>query len=229
VTGTHALLDVEGTTTPIAFVATTLFPYAAAAIPDFLARHGERPEVADACQRIAADAEGAETALAGRERILAVVRRQMAADAKAPGLKTLQGLVWAEGYRSGALRGPVYPDVPAALRRWADAGRPARIYSSGSVLAQRLLFAHSDAGDLSPWLAGHYDTAVGPKREPASYTAIARDWGLPPGTIRFFTDQPAEAVAALAAGLQAVLVRRPGNAPLPADPPCPVADGFDGF
>ncbi len=228
-TGIAALLDVEGTTTPLDFVASVLFPYAAAAIPDFLARHGGRPEVAEASTRIRADANGAETDLPDPERVLTVVRRQMSADAKAPGLKALQGLVWAEGYRSGALRAPLFPDVPAALRRWADAGRPARIYSSGSVLAQRLLFAHSDAGDMTPWIAGYHDTAMGPKREPASYAAIARDWGRPPATIRFFTDQPAEAVAAQAAGMLTVLMRRPGNPPLPADPPCPVADGFDAF
>jgi enolase-phosphatase E1 len=221
------LLDVEGTTTPLAFVAEVLFPYAAAAIPAFLAAHRDRPEAAAACARIAADAEGAERDLQGDARILAVVRRQMAADIKAPGLKALQGLVWEDGYRGGALRGAVFPDVAPALRRWRGEGRPVRIYSSGSVLAQRLLFAHSTAGDLTPWLDGHYDTAVGPKRESASYAAIAAAWGRPPASVRFLTDQPAEAAAALAAGMGAVLLARPGNPPLPADPPCPVATAFD--
>ncbi len=214
-TATALLLDVEGTTTAIAFVTDVLFPYAAQAIPGFLAAHERDPAVAEACALIAADAEGAETALSGRERVLAVVRRQMAGDIKAKGLKQLQGLVWEAGYRSGAIRGHVFADVPEALRRWQAEGRPTAIYSSGSVLAQQLLFGHSTAGDLRPWLCGHYDTAVGGKRESASYARIAATWGRAPETIIFASDQPAEVDAALAAGMQAVLLMRPGNAPLP--------------
>ena len=212
---TALLLDIEGTTTSIQFVTDVLFPYAARAIPGFIAEHGQRPDVAEACRLVVADADDAERRAGGAATVLAVVRRQMAADAKATGLKMLQGLVWEHGYRSGAITGHVFADVAPALRRWKAEGRPAAIYSSGSVLAQRLLFGHSDAGDLSPLLCGHYDTAMGPKREAPSYARIAQAWGREPSGIVFASDQPAECAAAAAAGMQAVLLMRPGNAPLP--------------
>jgi enolase-phosphatase E1 len=148
---------------------------------------------------------------------LAVVQRQMAGDVKATGLKQLQGLVWQHGYESGQIKGHVFSDVPDRFAAWKAAGRAVAIYSSGSRLAQQLLFRHSIAGDLSGALVGYYDTTSGPKREQTSYAAIAKAWGLAPAGIVFCTDQPAEADAARAAGFQTVVIMRPGNAPLPAN------------
>ena len=210
------LLDIEGTTTPISFVHRVLFPYAAARVSDFLAQHGDEPEVAAACRQILADRSPAEAACASdSEAVLAIVRRQMAADVKATGLKALQGLIWRHGYESGALRSELFPDVPAALSRWIAQGRSVAIYSSGSRLAQQLIFRYSTFGDLTGQLAGYYDTEVGPKRDPASYRRIAAAWGQPAGGILFCSDIPAECQAAIEAGLQAVLILRPGNPPLP--------------
>jgi enolase-phosphatase E1 len=220
------LLDIEGTTTAISFVYDVLFPYAANHTSEFLASHAAVSQVKEACALILTDATPAERGLPEREAVVAVVRRQMASDVKATGLKQLQGLVWRYGYESGAIKGHVYEDVPIALRRWSTAGRPVAIYSSGSVLAQQLLFRHSIAGDLTPLLAGHYDTTIGPKREAASYAAIARQRGLEPIAITFATDQPAEAQAAAAAGMRAVLLMRPGNAPLPPGLPFPIHGDF---
>jgi len=70
-------------------------------------------------------------------------------DRKSTGLKSLQGRIWEEGYRSGALRGEVFADVPRAFERWRRQGRDIAIFSSGSVLAQKLLFASTPAGDLT--------------------------------------------------------------------------------
>lgn len=210
----HVLLDIEGTTTSISFVYDVLFPYAAKRLPTFIPERWSDPAVAKACDLVLADATGAEHGLEPQDAVLAVLRRQMAGDVKASGLKTLQGLVWKEGYESGAVKGHLYADVQPALERWRAAGVPVAIYSSGSVLAQQLLFRHSMAGDLTPLLAGHYDTTSGPKREAASYQTIAAAWKVAPSDILFGTDQPAEAEAARAAGCQAVLLMRPGNAPL---------------
>jgi enolase-phosphatase E1 len=211
------LLDIEGTTTSISFVFDVLFPFAAREVEPWLAAHGREPAAAQACAAVLADATPEERRLGDAKAVLAVVRRQMAGDVKATGLKQLQGLIWQHGYESGAIKGHVFGDVPRALRAWKDAGRQAAIYSSGSTLAQRLLFRHSEAGDLTPFLAGYYDTTSGPKREAASYAAIAKAWSLAPSEITFCTDQPAEADAARAAGMTAVLLMRPGNAPLPAN------------
>ena len=175
-----------------------------------------------ACDLVLKDAQPEERDLPRREQVLAVVRRQMAGDVKATGLKQLQGLIWKHGYESGAIKGHLFPDVAGCFATWRAQGRPIAIYSSGSVLAQQLIFRHSVAGDLTPAIAGYYDTTSGPKREPGSYATIAAAWKREPATITFCTDQPAEAEAAAAAGMNTVLLMRPGNAPLPANLPFPV-------
>ena len=182
----HLLLDIEGTTTSISFVYDVLFPYAASRLPTFIRERWSDPAVVAARALVLADATAEELQLAPEESVLAVLRRHMAGDVKAKGLKTLQGLVWQEGYESGAVQGHLYPDVPLALARWKAAGLPVAIYSSGSILSQQLLFRHSIAGDLTRLLAGHFDTTIGPKREAASYRAIATAWDARsvPGLVR---------------------------------------------
>jgi enolase-phosphatase E1 len=185
------LLDIEGTTTSIAFVKDRLFPFAAAALDGFLAEHAEDPAVA----AILAEVPGADKP--------AALRAWMAADAKVTPLKALQGLIWAQGYADGRLKGHLWPDVAACLRAWAAAGVVLAVYSSGSVEAQRDLFGHSDAGDLVPLFAGFFDTRAGAKREAPSYAAIAATLGLPPRDILFLSDVAEELDAAAAAGLAA--------------------------
>jgi enolase-phosphatase E1 len=184
------LLDVEGTTTPIAFVTQTLFPYARAHLAAFLAREGREGDLA---------------------RYLAL----MDGDSKAPELKALQGRIWEQGYRDGSLVGQVFDDVPRAFARWHAAGVPIGIFSSGSVLAQQWLFRRSSAGDLTPFLRWHFDTAVGGKRDVASYARIAATVALPPVGITFVSDVVGELDAARAAGMETILTERPGNAPQP--------------
>ena len=125
----------------------------------------------------------------------------MRQDRKSPGLKLLQGLVWEGGYADGSLRGSVYPDVPPALSRWRDAGLAIAIYSSGSVLAQRLLFSTTTYGDLTIFIERYFDTGVGPKREAASYERIASTMALPPSELLFVSDVIAELEAARDAGM----------------------------
>jgi enolase-phosphatase E1 len=188
------LTDIEGTTTPIAFVRDVLFPYARARLPAFLEAHAADPEVA------AAVAE-AERLAEGRDALSALLG-WLDADAKVTPLKTLQGLIWNEGYRRGELKGVIYPDVPPVLRRWHAAGLRLYVYSSGSEAAQRLLFGHSDAGDLAGLFSGFFDTRVGAKREAGSYAAIARAVALPAGEILFLSDIGQELDAATASGMQ---------------------------
>jgi enolase-phosphatase E1 len=206
------LLDVEGTTTPVAFVYDVLFPYARARVRDWLAaRWSSDPglrEVVDGL-RAEVEAEGGRLDEGDRELEAAVARvlTLMDQDRKSRALKTLQGRIWEEGYAQGTLRGEVYPDVPAALERWTASGARAGIFSSGSVLAQTLLFRYSTAGDLTPFLRWHFDTAVGPKVDPASYGRIA-------GAVLFVSDTEKELDAARAAGLGTRLcVRAPAQLP----------------
>lgn len=212
------LLDIEGTTTSIAFVYETLFPYAREALPAFIADRWDDPRVREAAGQMGAP-ESPEAATA---RALAL----MDADVKDTGLKALQGMVWRQGFESGALRGHVFDDVAAVLRALHGRGVLLAIYSSGSVEAQKLLFGYSVAGDLGALMSGFFDTTTGPKRETASYTAIAAALRLAPEAILFLSDHPAEVRAATAAGLRAMALSRPGNAPLPADLDAPTLTDF---
>ncbi|WP_294055904.1 acireductone synthase [Sphingomonas sp.] len=191
------LLDIEGTTSSISFVADELFPYARAHLPAFVAAHpGEAALI---------------LAEVGGEDPVATLLQWIDEDRKATPLKTLQGLIWAEGYADGTLKGHVYPDTPAAIRRWVERGLSVNIYSSGSIAAQKLIFGHSIAGDLTPMLGGYFDTTIGPKREAESYRRIAEALALPAAEILFITDIDAEAGAAREAGLQALVIDREGR------------------
>lgn len=210
-----ALLDIEGTLAPIAFVHEVLFPFARRALPDFLRRHWQREDVVAARRQIVTDAAGdardgnleSPAALCGH--LLALMDR----DSKATGLKALQGMIWREGFLAGALRSQVFADVPQALRRWRDAGVRIAIYSSGSIEAQRLFVRYADAGDLSPLFDAYFDTTSGSKQSAESYTRIASALAVPPAEVVFASDSVAELHAASHAGMQVLLARRPGNPP----------------
>lgn len=213
------LLDIEGTTTPIEFVHDVLFPYARARARDFLAAHAADSSVRDdiallrrehAAERPrpgdlpawdpAHELESAET----------FVYWLMDRDRKSTGLKSLQGKIWEAGYRSGELKGKgeVYADVRPALAHWHASGKRIAIFSSGSVQAQRNLFANTTAGDLSAFFSGYFDTTTGPKRDAASYRRIAAELRTPPGDILFISDVSAELDAARGAGMQTALCVR---------------------
>ena len=207
--GRGILLDVEGTTSSISFVYDVLFEFAKRHVGEFLTRHAADPVV-----RSLADAIAVETGAdpqAGPERLALAAIELMNRDVKSTPLKALQGLIWRGGFESGELVSHVFPDVPAALEQWAASGLDVRIYSSGSIEAQRLYFGHTSAGNLLPHLRGHYDTTTGPKREPSSYAKIAADMGLEPRQILFVSDVGAELDAARAAGMATALAVRPGN------------------
>jgi enolase-phosphatase E1 len=211
------LLDIEGTTTPLAFVTETLFPYARLHLPRFLEQQGGTPECRQAVTELRAeyDADRAAGDAVPDWSPRAYLAWLMERDRKSPALKDLQGRVWEEGYRNGTLVGQVFADVPRALADWREAGVPVGIYSSGSVRAQQWLFRRSNAGDLTPLLSWHFDTGVGAKRDAASYAHIAAGVNLAPAEILFVSDVAAELDAARAAGLRTALVVRPGNPPQP--------------
>ena len=216
------LLDIEGTTTPIDFVYGALFPFARQRLRAYLeAVLSFDPEIAAAVDDLHKEHDGDaangqnvpdwldEPVDARLHSAVAYVHWLMDRDRKSRPLKLLQGKIWEEGYRGGMLRGEVYPDVPGALQRWIAGGATVGIYSSGSVLAQRLLFAHSTAGDLTTFVQWHFDTSVGSKMEAASYQRIADAIPAAPAGILFISDVAMELDAARAAGLQTLLCVRP--------------------
>ena len=220
------LLDIEGTTTPIAFVHDVLFSYARAHVRDFLTANINSEEVQ------------ADIALLREERqptpldqdidsLVAYIDWLIAQDRKSTGLKSLQGKIWREGYVNGSLKSQVYSDVAPALERWHAAGLNVSIFSSGSVLAQQLLFAHTDAGDLTRFIDNYFDTNVGKKGEAQSYLHIATALNLKSEKIMFISDIVAELEAAEAAGMKPVLSIRPGNHPQNDSDRYPTIHNFD--
>lgn len=214
--GTRAVLtDIEGTTTPLSFVLDVLFPYARRRLDAACASGalGEQPRFAEALRQLKQEHREEKEPVPAFGDGAPYAHWLMDRDRKSTGLKMLQGLLWEDGYRAGELQGQVWPDVADALRIWKESGIRVRIFSSGSVLAQKLLFGHSDQGDLLPYFEGFHDTTTGPKQDPAAYAAIAVSFVLPPSDILFLSDVTAELDAARAAGLKTGLLLRPGNKP----------------
>lgn len=211
--------DIEGTTSSIAFVHQVLFPYSRARLAGYVAAHAA--EAAPILDAVRAEAGREDLDVAG---CIARLLEWHDADRKIGPLKELQGLIWAQGFAEGVLKGHVYADAVAGLRRWHAGGIRLYVYSSGSVGAQKLLFGHSDFGDLTPLFAGHFDTAVGGKKEARSYAAIAEAVGLAPGDILFLSDVGEELAAARAAGFAVLLLAREGMA---HDGAFPAVDSFD--
>lgn len=199
------LTDIEGTTSSISFVHDVLFPYARKRLPAFVETHGDLPEVQHWLHEAAKEAGIVE---ASRQQIIELLLRWIDEDRKSTALKALQGMIWKEGYEAGDYRSHMYPEVAARLRAWRGDGLALYVYSSGSVQAQQLLFKFSEAGDLTPLLAGYFDTETGPKREAGSYARIAEEIGEQPGHILFLSDIVQELDAAKAAGLHTGWLQR---------------------
>jgi enolase-phosphatase E1 len=219
------LLDIEGTTTPLAFVKHVLYPYARANLRSYLDRHQATPRYAALMAAFhaehAADERGGEPVgswAAGtdaRQSLQAYAEWLMDRDRKSTPLKELQGYIWEEGYQRGELVGQVFDDVPRAFARWRGDGVRLGIFSSGAVLAQQWLFRRSAAGDLSSFIHWYFDTRTGAKQDPGSYGLIAAQAGEPAAQIVFVSDVVGELNAARGAGMATVMMERPGNAPQP--------------
>lgn len=206
------VLDVEGTTSSIAFVHDVLFPYARSRLADFVAAHAGDPRVEAELDRARTSLDARRWPARDRDDVVAGLIRYIDEDVKDTALKNLQGMIWREGFEAGTYRAHVYPDVPPALRRWHAAGRRLSVYSSGSVEAQRLFFGHTEAGDLRPLFHAHFDTAnAGPKKVADAYRTIAAVLEREPEAILFLSDVEAELDAASEAGLRAAQLVRPGT------------------
>ena len=208
------LLDIEGTTTPIAFVHEVLFSYARTHARDFLATNSNSAEVnADIALLREEHATDLSKGNHPPDSITDYVGWLIERDRKSTGLKSLQGKIWRQGYVDGSLKSQVYADVAPAFERWRAQGLSINIFSSGSVLAQQLLFAHTEAGDLTQFIAKYFDTNVGKKGEAESYRRIADALNLNANEVLFISDVVAELDAATEAGMRTLLSIRPGNPP----------------
>jgi enolase-phosphatase E1 len=211
--------DIEGTTSSLAFVHEILFPYSRARLAAFVATHVETMEqILNDTRAVAQDST------LTVDDCVALLLAWHDEDRKITPLKTLQGMIWAVGFAAGELKGHIYSDAVAGLRRWHSRGIRLYVYSSGSVAAQKLLFGHTEFGDLTSLFSGHFDTGVGGKKEAASYRSIARVLALPPSEILFLSDVDAELTAGHEAGLAVTLIVR--DRPIPYSR-FPTANTFD--
>jgi enolase-phosphatase E1 len=160
------------------------------------------------------------------ESAVAYIHWLMDCDRKSTPLKAIQGRIWQEGYQAGELFGEVFDDVPLAFARWRRQNKLICIYSSGSALAQKLLFAHTTAGDLTGCIYRYFDTTIGHKIEAGSYLRIAEELRLAPAEIVFISDAIAELDAARDAGMKTILAMRPGNRPVELPLNHPTVDSF---
>jgi len=197
--------DIEGTTSSLSFVKDVLFPYARAHLATFVRDHAQDAGVAlqlDAVRREAGDPSMSQDAVI--DQLIAWIDQ----DRKITPLKALQGMIWENGYRNGDFQGHIYADAEQTLHDWQARGLALYVYSSGSVQAQKLLFAHTGSGDLTPLFDGYFDTTVGGKQDTGSYRAIAAAIGVAPAEILFLSDIQAELDAAAAAGCRTVWLVR---------------------
>ncbi|HKW31477.1 MAG TPA: acireductone synthase [Candidatus Acidoferrum sp.] len=217
------LLDIEGTTTPIDFVTKTLFPCASRKLESFLRENATAEEIRALVKDLGTqhetdDRNGLKPPNwrddSEEDRLRSSVaygQWLISRDSKCPPLKALQGKIWQQGYASGELRGEVYADVPMAFERWKRQGKKICIYSSGSVLAQQLLFGSVATGDLTRYITAFFDTRVGAKNEADSYRRIAASVSFEPREFLFVSDAVKEIEASWAAGMHALLCEREGH------------------
>lgn len=212
------IIDIEGTTSATSFVYDRLFPYSRARIADYL----DDPRAAGITGLVATELGVADPARnevvadPTRDEVVAALQGWIDADAKVTPLKTLQGIIWEDGFACGDLVSHLFSDVAPALAEWHRAGLALYVYSSGSVVAQRAWFGHTDAGNLNGLFSANFDTAnAGPKRDASSYVRITEAIGQPGERLLFLSDVAAELDAALTCGWQVVEISRPGE-PHPA-------------
>lgn len=199
--------DIEGTTSSLSFVKDTLFPYARTHMAQYVKDHKKDPEVHD----LLADANKLIGKKLPTEQLVGQFIEWLDEDKKVTPLKTLQGLIWADGYSQGAFKGHIYHDVVEKLKVWKILGLGLYIYSSGSVFAQKLLFSNTEYGDLTPFISGYFDTLIGGKKESESYQKIAEQIGWPPSRLLFLSDIKEELDAAKAIGYKTLCIFRDGQ------------------
>jgi enolase-phosphatase E1 len=196
--------DIEGTTSSLSFVKDVLFPYARANLADYVRGHKDESQVKtlllETCKEVGAELDTGQ--------LITQLILWIDEDKKVTPLKSVQGLIWEAGYQQGDFKGHVYQDAAENLKAWKAKGLDLYIYSSGSVHAQKLLFANTEFGDLTPLFSGYFDTHIGGKKERESYCKIAGQLGIPANQLLFLSDIKEELDAARKAGFKTIWLTR---------------------
>ena len=204
------LTDIEGTTTEVSFVYDILFPYFRAHMDQWkTVDSAPMNDVLEQTRLLVLEEQSIN--LSSKEALFDQLRQWSIEDRKVTPLKTFQGMVWEQGFKSGAIKGHMYPDVKPALQRWLDGGLKLAIFSSGSIAAQKQLFGFSTEGDLTPYFSAYFDTTTGMKRDEQTYQLIVQQLNSPANSVLFLSDIHQELEAAHAAGLRTLQLVRPGT------------------
>jgi len=204
---TYIITDIEGTTTPKSFVYDVLFPYFIEHIKElsqFTNQETYKTAIAEINKTLKEENDTDLNEIALKN----VLKTWVEEDRKHPALKSLQGLIWKQGYQEGKLKGIVYDDVPEMLNIWKKENIQLAVYSSGSIKAQQLLFGNSNHGDLTHLFSNYFDTGVGHKRESSSYAKISQELCLESKNILFLSDIGEELDAAKEIGMRTIQVIR---------------------
>jgi enolase-phosphatase E1 len=204
------LTDIEGTTTEVSFVYDILFPYFRAHMDQWKTVDSDpMNQVLEQTRVLVLEEQSIN--LTSMEALFEQLRQWSNEDRKVTPLKTFQGMVWEQGFKSGAIKGHVYTDVKPALEQWTSMGIKLAIFSSGSIAAQKQLFGFSIEGDLTPYFSAFFDTTTGMKRDEQTYQLIVEQLQAPANSVLFLSDIPQELEAAHAAGLRTLQLVRPGT------------------
>ena len=204
------LTDIEGTTTEVSFVYDILFPYFRSHMDEWKAVDSDQMnQVLEQTRMIVLEEQSIN--LLTNEALFNQLRQWSIEDRKVTPLKTFQGMVWEQGFKSGAIKGHMYPDVKPALERWTAMGMKLAIFSSGSIVAQKQLFGFSTEGDLTPYFSAYFDTTTGMKRDEQTYHLIAQQLHASANSVLFLSDIHQELEAAKAAGMRTLQLVRPGT------------------
>ena len=219
----HILLDIEGTTCPVSFVSDVLFPYATLNIKRFAEQHHNRDDIKkilnqaryeltnDASLSAAEQTQWLNNKETDWQGICDYLIHLISIDRKSTALKDLQGKIWRQGYEEGEIKSHLYPEADQCFHEWRSQSKALAVYSSGSVEAQKLLYQHTESGDLRPLFMHWFDTHTGPKKEAQSYSLICSDMDVEAGSVLFVSDSGAECDAARQAGLKTLFSLREGN------------------
>ena len=202
--------DIEGTTTEVSFVYDILFPYFRSHMDQWKTVDSDQMnQVLEQTRVLVLEEQSIN--LTNKEAIFDQLRQWSIEDRKVTPLKTFQGMVWEQGFTSGAIKGHVYADVKPALERWIERGLKLAIFSSGSIAAQKQLFGFSTEGDLTPYFSAYFDTTTGMKRDEQTYHLIVQQLHASANSVLFLSDIHQELEAANAAGMRTLQLVRPGT------------------
>jgi len=197
--------DIEGTTTSLSFVKDLLFPYARRHMSEYVRENMKNLTIAKLLDDVKLTMHRPDATL---EDIIDQLERWIDEDKKITPLKAIQGYIWEVGFKNGDYHGHVYADAYKKLKDWHASGINLYVFSSGSVYTQKLIFSHTEYGDLTPLFSDYFDTNVGSKSDPKSYVKIAENTGYLTTEIVFLSDTKHELDAAKSVGLSTVWVVR---------------------